>query len=85
MNTYHITFGVKYATEPHPTFPNADPEGWLEIRGPGITEEQARGIAVALLGPHWAFCYRADRHDLKYYPHGAVAVVEITGFGGEQQ
>lgn len=55
MTEYRVTFGMKYRTQQHPTFPAAHPDGWLTIVA--ATEEVAREIACAVLGKEWAFIY----------------------------
>ena len=81
---FFATFGLKYSDTPHPKFPAANPEGWVEIVAG--TESDAWVIAEEVFGtvaPHvveCAFLYRED--DWKpdpagrYFPAGCIAVVE---------
>lgn len=31
MSEFRVTFGQRYASEPHPIWPEAHPDGWLAI------------------------------------------------------
>lgn len=75
MAEYRVTFGVKYATEPHPTFSTAHPDGWVTIEAP--TEEYARKIAMFIFTDKWAFIYPAtsDYFWAAQYPRGEIARV----------
>jgi hypothetical protein len=48
MPEFHMTFGVKYGREPHPTLPPevARPDGWLTIVAPDF--DKAYRIALGL-------------------------------------
>jgi hypothetical protein len=70
LHEYRVTFGFRYAREPHPTFPAADPNGWLTVMAPD--EETARALVVARIGRAWAFMYPAERMSESYYPRGEI-------------
>lgn len=70
LREYRVTFGVMYRREPHPTFPAADPDGWLTVMAPD--EESARALVVDRIGRAWAFIYSAERMTEHYYPHGEI-------------
>jgi hypothetical protein len=67
---YCVTFGNKYLTEPHPFFPQAHPDGWVEVEAPGYSE--ARKIIYENLGDKWAFMYREDQIRKEYFPLGKI-------------
>ncbi|MDR3068637.1 MAG: hypothetical protein LBU50_03955 [Cellulomonas sp.] len=72
----YFTFGSRYAYEPHPTLPQAHPDGWLEVRGTDY--ETARKIAVALLGTAWSCQYDEATLVRDCYPDGALYVVTLS-------
>lgn len=56
-----ITFGQKFAREPHPILPNAHPDGWYEIEVPDDTDQAGLNtIVYAILGSDWSMAYRPD-------------------------
>ncbi len=71
LHEYRLTFGVRYATEPHPTFPQADPDGWVTILAPDM--EAAREVAFSRLGKAWAFLEPPERMRERFFPHGEIA------------
>lgn len=88
--TFCVSFGVKYATEPHPTLPQAHPDGVLEIVVVGDVAKSAaylyaRRIAFGLLSPDlesasaYSHMYeQPSKHLLEDFPRGAIATVEFT-------
>lgn len=48
MYEFRFTFGVRYASEPHPNCPWVTPKGWLTVIAPSY--EVARRIAEAIVG-----------------------------------
>lgn len=79
MNLY-VTFGQKYADEPHPSLPQAHPAGWLELRG-FPTYLMARAVAFAMTGGCHAFDYEKKPSRL-LYPRGVLMTVTYEGPGG---
>ena len=77
---FFATFGLKYSDTPHPKFPAASPEGWVEIVAG--TETDAWVIAEEVFGtvaPHiveCAFLYGESSWKPIYFPAGCIAVVE---------
>jgi hypothetical protein len=53
--SFYITFGCQYAREPHPTYPDAHPDGYVTIIAPD--ERTARGAAFAAFGQAWSMIY----------------------------
>jgi len=69
---WFVTFGMRYAHETHPYFPDAHPDGWVVIEAD--TYEEARRIAVRRLGPFWAFVYgEDDPPSPELFPRGELA------------
>jgi hypothetical protein len=83
MQTFYVTFGLKYRDVRHPKFPAAHPDGWVEIIAEG--EPQAWEAAERVFGTvapgvvEIAFLYREDRWDPSFYPDGCIAVIERGG------
>lgn len=61
MSEFRVTFGQKYAREPHPTVRWAHPDGWATIDAPD--HMTARQLAVAVLGASWGGLYDVAGHD----------------------
>lgn len=76
MITFYVTFGQQYPREPHPTFPAAHHDGWIEVQAED--ETVARGYVVGRLGQQWSGIYN-DGDDLgrHLYPLGALAAWEV--------
>lgn len=70
MSEFYVTFGIKYAREPHPTFAAAHPDGWVTIEAPD--EIAARTVAFERLGIYFAFIYY-DAPDGCLFPRGELA------------
>lgn len=71
MPLFYVTFGVRYATEEHPLFPEAHPDGYVVIEA--ADAHKAREIVTTRLDDRYAFLYPADDWDPSYYPRGAIA------------
>jgi hypothetical protein len=73
MSDYMLTFGIRYATEPHPTFSTAHPDGWVTIEAPN--EQYARKLAHWIFGPAWAFLYSESTFEQSkhLFPRGEIA------------
>lgn len=70
MKEFFITFGVKYAREPHPYFHKANPNGYVVVEAP--SEDIARRIARAKTANMYAFIYPRDNFDSSYHPKGEI-------------
>lgn len=73
LNKFYVTFGIKYATERHPTFEDAHPDGVLEVSA--VDTEAARAIVTDKLGSAWAFLYPAGEFHFDHYPLGVLAIL----------
>lgn len=66
-----ITFGQRYAQEPHPVDHRIHPDGW--IVSVGTDYATAREQAWGVLGEHFAFDYPADTFTSEgHYPRGEI-------------
>lgn len=67
-----VTFGQKYRREPHPTFLEAHPDGWVSVDAD--TETEARAKVVARFGIAWSDLYpELDFLEDRYlYPRGEL-------------
>lgn len=82
MTQYAVTFGQKYAREEHPTFPAANPDGYLLVEA--VDEAEARELIYQVLGRNWAFMYDTTDPEWDYnpstydshYPRGALGKIE---------
>lgn len=74
MATYYLTFGPKYATEEHPHFPHAHPDGWVEITA--NSELDARNEVYNCLGYKWAFIYNDKNFNPVMYSAGRIATLD---------
>ena len=70
MTTYALTFGDRYRREPHPTFEQAHPDGWVEVQA-AIREDAVR-LGYELLGPAWSRVYRLDEIQREFFPRGCL-------------
>jgi hypothetical protein len=68
---YRVTFGCKYAREPHPSFPDAHPDGWVTIVAPD--EMAARRVAHERLSGQYAFIYAPEEWEPEWFPRGELA------------
>lgn len=73
LQTFFVTFGQKYRTEPHPTLDGAHPDGVVECKA--VTEDAARTIITDKLGHAWSAIYHEDNIDLNNYPLGIIASI----------
>ena len=71
MSEFRVTFPQRFRNEPHPTLPQAHPDGWLTIEAPSLG--LARDIAFYRLGDEWAFIYPDDDMRDHLYPLGEIA------------
>jgi hypothetical protein len=82
MTEYRVTFGFRYAREPHPIFDKAHPDGWVTIIAPN--EEKARKAAFNLLGNVWAFLYGPEELQdtasswAELFPLGELHRIEVA-------
>ena len=83
MSNYFVTFGQKYAREPHPTFPGAHPDGVLRVVAED--EDDAHRLVFDTIGTHWAFLYSEDRlaKSMNFYPYGVTHVLDSDGIRAE--
>ncbi len=65
MSNFYITFGQKYRSMTHPSFPKAHPDGFLVIVAP--TYEEAREYAFRRLGDRWSMIYELRPNSL-FFP-----------------
>jgi hypothetical protein len=71
--TLYITFGVQYASKPHPTLEHVDPDSWMEVRG--LPERMARDVAFAITGGRHAFDYTDATFRRELHPAGRPFLV----------
>jgi predicted dehydrogenase len=79
MKEYRVTFGLKYRTNEHPTWPKAHPDGWLTVIAEN--ENMARRFTAALLATNWAFIYPRDgehQADWDLYFKGELGRIEFS-------
>ena len=77
-----VTFGQQYAYEPHPTFPEAHPDGILAVAAE--TYGEARELISEAIGVHYAFDYPVgpdlpSRLHPEYYPRGICHILDASG------
>lgn len=77
-----VTFGQRYAREPHPTFPEAHPDGVLAVAAE--TYDEARELIAEAVGVHYAFDYPVGPDlpswlHLKEYPRGICHILDASG------
>lgn len=70
MIDLYVTFGMKYAREPHPTYPKAHPDGWLRITAP--TVEDAFNLIARRIGTAYAFYYTSANFEPHWHPMGEL-------------
>ena len=58
---FRMSFGFRFANEPHPVFPQAHPHGWLTIWASDY--EQARSAAWHLFQGAWCDLYSPETWD----------------------
>lgn len=75
---FFVTFGTKYATQVHPTWPQAHPDGVLGLRAPSMIA--ARLYAFHLLGPAWCMILPAEEWASiapEVFSRGVLAVLNV--------
>lgn len=73
---FRVTFGTRYATEVHPLFPAAHPDGWVAVLAE--TEDAARRLVHERIGSAWGFIYRPLHPGYpasvgRHFPRGQLA------------
>lgn len=63
--TFYVTFGQKYAREPHPTLAAAHPDAWVEVDAD--SEMEARQLVFRALWSKWAFMYAESEFKRAYH------------------
>jgi hypothetical protein len=79
LKSFYVTFGVRYAHEPHPYWKGAHPDGWLTVQAPD--EEAARLLVRTFIGLKWSMMYDS----LNWRPEGSFSrrtLATITTNGG---
>lgn len=71
LQEFRLTFGLRYGDEPHPSFPAANPKGWVAVMAEDY--EAARALVVERIGNAWAFLYPVDKFQASYHPAGETA------------
>lgn len=83
MSNYFVTFGQKYAREPHPTFPGAHPDGVLRV----VAKDGADALlrVCETIGSFWAFMYNEEQitESMHFYPAGVTHVLDSDGIRAE--
>lgn len=76
MEKFYLTFGSRYAYEPHPTFPAATPDGYVTI----VAEDYstARAFAFETFGDRWSSIYEEHEALLDFYPVGELESFTVT-------
>jgi len=72
----YFTFGIKYASEPHPHLRAAHPDGWLRVRGHSYGEAWDAGYALA--GALYAFDHPVEYFKSEHYPRGELMFCDLT-------
>jgi len=76
MQTFYVTFGVKYREEPHPTWDKAHPDGYLTIIAKDIA--MARRFTAALLATNYSFIYTEDDFNTARWAAGELGRIEFS-------
>ena len=82
-----ITFGQRYAREPHPVDSRAHPDGWFEYTGPTYYDA-VMGAHKHLMHdgvPLYASDYDAHTHDPGWYPRGCLARFDVNPDGSVRE
>ena len=72
----YFTFGIKYASEPHPCLRAARPDGWLRVRGHDYREAWDAGSA--LTGWFYGTDYPVERFKPERFPRGELMFCDLT-------
>lgn len=68
---FYLTFGSQYAHTPHPHWPAAHPDGWVEVWA--STEGMARAMVVAAFGVNWSNLYEdVAPLEPEWFPRGKL-------------
>lgn len=70
---FFLTFGIAYNSEPHPTWPECNPKGWVRITAP--TYEEARALAITRFGLDWSSLTPAPNFNRRFFPAGELMVL----------
>lgn len=70
MATFMGTFGVQYATVPHPSGLDANPDGYVRIEAPDY--DVAVEAMQAVYGIEYAFIYPEEDFKFEYHPDGEI-------------
>lgn len=70
---WHFTFGQTHTHSYNGV--TLDKNSVLEVIG---SCDETRARMFELFGPKWSMQYKADGHDLKYFPRGVVAIIDAT-------
>jgi hypothetical protein len=73
MPEFYVTFGQQYHHKPHPTLPQANPDGWVTVVA--ADELTARRLAVNWLGTAWSSIYD-EEPDRALFPLGELHRIE---------
>jgi hypothetical protein len=71
MAKFYVTFMFKQADNPPPQFPQAHPDGWLEVEA--ADELAARVLVTKTIGRQWAFIYDQRPDGMAEFPRGCIA------------
>lgn len=71
---YYVTFGVRYAYEEHPTSPNVDPDGVVEVEADSL--DDAIEIVQDTFDRKYCSVYETDDNNsiFEYFPKGIIGV-----------
>ena len=77
MKTIYITFGERHRYEDHPTFPEADPDGYLTVVGPD--EDACLTYAITKLRGEFSMSYTDPEkwNPESWYPKGCLKTWEV--------
>lgn len=73
---YHVTFGVQYASLPHPTHPWVHPDGYATLLIDADADPHL--AANEIFGDAYAFVYPDDRLKREYHPRGCLMEFDRT-------
>ena len=68
LNTYYVTVGQRYREEAHPQ--ELHPDGYVEILAPTLAI--ARACAMKHFSNKWAFIYKDQEFDMRWFPRGRL-------------
>lgn len=70
MAKFVVTFGMRYADEPHPAGDFIDPLGWIEVEADD--EWKSRLAVLEAIGREWAFIYSPEELVPGLFPAGCI-------------